>query len=244
MNRYKQAIVSSVIILLITAQFAFVQYSGDDDKFVSYEVDTKKQDLSMYWKDEKNHAFGSIQNLKNSLDSNGQKLVFAMNGGMFKSGNSPQGLFIQQYKSITALDTATGNGNFYLKPNGVFYTTSGNDAVICKTQNFINSKKIKYATQSGPILVIDGQIHAAFKPGSTNVNIRNGVGILPNGHVLFAMSKEAINFYDFAIYFKNAGCRNALYLDGFVSRTYLPAKKWVQTDGNFGVIIGVTSGRQ
>jgi uncharacterized protein YigE (DUF2233 family) len=31
-----------------------------------------------------------------------------------------------------------------------------------------------------------------------------------------------------------------LYLDGLVSRTYLPEKEWTQTDGNFGVIIAVT----
>ncbi|WP_242604841.1 phosphodiester glycosidase family protein [Flavobacterium subsaxonicum] len=55
------------------------------------------------------------------------------------------------------------------------------------------------------------------------------------------MSKEPINFYDFAQYFKDMGCNNALYLDGYVSRTYLPEQNWIQADGNFGVIIGVTS---
>jgi uncharacterized protein YigE (DUF2233 family) len=55
------------------------------------------------------------------------------------------------------------------------------------------------------------------------------------------MSKTEISFYDFADYFRKAGCKNALYLDGFVSRTYLPVKDWTQTDGNFGVIIGEAS---
>ena len=95
-------------------------------------------------------------------------------------------------------------------------------------------------SQSGPMLVIDGQIHPAFKEGSTNLNIRNGVGILPGNKVIFAMSKTEIKFYDFANYFKTTGCKNALYLDGLVSRTYLPSKDWIQTDGNFGVIIAVT----
>jgi uncharacterized protein YigE (DUF2233 family) len=75
--------------------------------------------------------------------------------------------------------------------------------------------------------------------GSTNLNIRNGVGILPNNNIVFAMSKKEINFYDFAAYFQKLGCKNALYLDGFVSRTYLPEKHWLQEDGNFGVMIGV-----
>ncbi len=83
------------------------------------------------------------------------------------------------------------------------------------------------------------QLHPAFKQGSSNLNIRNGVGLLPGNKLLFAMSKTPINFYDFATFFKDQGCSKALYLDSFVSRTYLPEKKWEQTDGNFGVMIGV-----
>lgn len=93
------------------------------------------------------------------------------------------------------------------------------------------------------MLLINGKIHSAFKKGSTNFHIRNGVGILPDNRVIFAMSKSKVNFYDFALYFKSLGCKNALYLDGYVSQTYLPEKNWIQTDGNFGVIIGVTSRR-
>ena len=93
------------------------------------------------------------------------------------------------------------------------------------------------------MLVIDGKIHPAFTKGAANVNIRNGVGILPDNTIVFAMSKTEINFYDFAIYFKNTSCKNALYLDGFVSRTYLPEQNWIQTDGNFRVMIGVTANK-
>jgi len=163
-----------------------------------------------------------------------------MNAGMYKQDYSPQGLFIENKKLLHPLDTSSGTGNFYLKPNGVFYITFDNTAIICTTTDFKDYGQIKYATQSGPMLLIDGQIHSAFKEGSTNLNIRNGVGILPDNTLVFAMSKKEINFYDFANYFKTLGCKNALYLDGLVSRTYLPAKNWTQIDGNFGVIIGVT----
>ena len=90
------------------------------------------------------------------------------------------------------------------------------------------------------MLVVDGNIHPAFRKGSANINIRNGVGILPDKRVLFALSREAINFYDFAEFFKSRGCQNALYLDGFVSRAYLPEKGWKQMDGNFGLLMAVT----
>jgi uncharacterized protein YigE (DUF2233 family) len=89
------------------------------------------------------------------------------------------------------------------------------------------------------MLLIDGEIHSAFKKGSKNLNSRNGVGILPDNRVVFAMSKQEVNFYDFAEFFRKLNCKNALYLDGFVSRTYLPEADWRQLDGNFGMIIGV-----
>lgn len=240
MNKQKHIIFSTIIFLMIAGAFASRSLRIQDDQFIiSYQVDLRKQDFKLYWKDDKGQIFGSIGNLENWLKNRGEKLVFAMNAGMFKPDHSPQGLFIQDYTLLANLDTALGSGNFYLKPNGVFYTTTDHHAAVCKTEDFTNRPEIKYATQSGPMLVIDTEINAAFKKGSSNVNIRNGVGILPNGQAVFAMSKQEINFYDFAAYFKELGCRNALYLDGAISRTYLPEKNWIQTDGEFGVIIGI-----
>jgi uncharacterized protein YigE (DUF2233 family) len=204
---------------------------------ISYTVDPSL--IRLYWKDDKGQPLGSLQHLKNYVEQHDQQLIFAMNGGMFKPDGTPVGLFIQNQITITPSDTSSGNGNFYLKPNGILYITTAGKAGICQTSSFVN-QQIKFATQSGPMLLIDGIIHPAFKQGSSNVNVRNGVGILPDGKLVFAMSAADINFYDFAEYFKNLGCRNALYLDGFVSRAYLPSKDWIQTDGNFGVIVGVT----
>jgi len=242
MKRNRLIILTAILIFATAGVFVFAgKFQIADDRFVSYRMDTKKQDIQLYWKDDKNVNFKSIQDLKMWLEKKKRKLVFAMNGGMYKQDNSPQGLFIENQRTQSPLDTSTGSGNFYLKPNGVFYITTDNIPVICSTENFTDNGKIKYATQSGPMLVIDGQIHPAFKQGSVNLNIRNGVGLLPGNKLIFAMSKKEINFYDFANYFKSIGCKNALYLDGFVSRTYLPEKNWIQTDGNFGVIIGVTA---
>ena len=236
---------TTFIILLIVATISVGFYqlgkpSNEDERFVSYIVNPKKQNLEFFWKNEKGVHFKNAENLISWLKIKNKKLVFSTNGGMYKKDNSPQGLFIENKIVTSEIDTSNGNGNFYLKPNGVFYLTTDKNPIICKTEDFVNNGKIKYATQSGPMLVIDGEIHNTFKKNSTNLNIRNGVGILPNNQIVFAISKKEINFYDFAEYFKNLGCKNALYLDGFVSRTYLPEKNWKQIDGNFGVIIGVT----
>jgi uncharacterized protein YigE (DUF2233 family) len=242
LKRNKISILALIILFVIAAIFFFkIKDIPDDDRFISYTADTKKQDLSLYWKDDKNENFRSIKNLKWWLEQHKRKLVFAMNVGMYKQDNSPLGLFIEKKITLSELDTSDGSGNFYLKPNGVFYLTVDNIPVICNSAKFRETLNVKYATQSGPMLVIDGEIHTAFKSGSANLNIRNGVGILPDNKVVFVMSKKEISFYDFANYFKNIGCRNALYLDGLVSRTYLPEKNWIQTDGNLGVIIGITT---
>ncbi|WP_230470590.1 phosphodiester glycosidase family protein [Flavobacterium cheongpyeongense] len=238
MNR-KSKIFTILILLTVVIFISATQVTKQDKRFVSYIVDTKKQDLKLYWKDNNSQNFKSLENLKVWLEKKNKTLVFAMNAGMYKKDYSPQGLYIENKKSLSVIDTSNGNGNFYLKPNGIFYITNKNIPNICITEKFKNYN-IKYATQSGPMLLINGEIHSGFKENSTNLNIRNGVGILETGKVVFAMSKEEINFYDFANYFKTLGCKNALYLDGFVSRTYLPSQDWIQIDGNFGVIIGVT----
>ena len=238
----KTIILFTISFLLTGLFFTYPKNTSgtSNSRFLVYSVNPQNNSLRFYWKDDSGACFKSIARLKYSLEKRGKKLLFAMNGGMYKEDNAPLGLYIENGKTLARLNTASAAGNFYLKPNGVLYINNKKEAGICTTPNFSNNGNIAFATQSGPMLVIDGQIHTAFKAGSQNVNIRNGVGILKNNTLVFVMSKTAVNFYDFALYFKNLGCSNALYLDGFVSRTFLPEKNWLQTDGNFGVIIGVT----
>lgn len=212
---------------------------SEDEKFLTYIVDAQSQDIAFYWKNDSGNIIRSIERLKTYVESRNKELVFAVNGGMYNKERAPQGLFIQNGKVVTPLDTTQGKGNFYMKPNGVFYITNDNEPIVCRTEDFKDNGQVKYATQSGPMLLDDGKMHPAFKEGSENLNIRNGVGIMADGRVVFVMSKAEVNFYDFASYFMSLGCKDALYLDGYVSRTYLPGQDWIQIDGDFGVIIGV-----
>ncbi len=240
MNKNK-TILSIALLLMSLGIVAFSFHSNrSDNRILSYIVDPKIQEVKLYWKDEKGKSIKSLQNLKDHLDSQNKNLLFAMNGGMYLPDGSPQGLFIHEHKTLTQIDTTSGNGNFSMKPNGIFYLMADNTPHVCATSDFIDNDQIKYATQSGPMLIINGQIHPAFQKGSPNLNIRNGVGILPNNKIIFAISKTEINFYEFAEFFLNLGCQNALYLDGFVSRAYYPKGNCIQTDGQFGVMIGVT----
>lgn len=213
----------------------------DEKKILSHVVDLQQQELNFYWKDKQGKNYANFRQLKAALALENKELLFAMNGGMYLEDRSPMGLYIEKGKTLKKMNTVKkAYGNFYLQPNGVFYITKDNKGVVCTTSAFKNDGNVNYATQSGPMLVIDGKIHAKFTKGSKNVHVRNGVGVLPNGKLLFAMSKVVINLYDFAAYFKQKGCKNALYLDGFVSQTYLPNQTWKKLDGNFGVMIGET----
>jgi uncharacterized protein YigE (DUF2233 family) len=232
----KQSLIFALLLFSIGFNF---QHQINESNFITHQVDISISNLKLYWKNDDGEIYGSFKNLKDGIESKGQKLVFAMNAGMYQKDQSPQGLFIEngvEKHKINRVENAYGN--FYLQPNGVFYWDKQGKASIVKTSDFKADTIIKYATQSGPMLLIDGEYHPALKKGSTNMHIRNGVGILPNGNVLFAISKQKVNFYDFATLFKQMGCKNALYLDGFVSKCYLPANGANDLGGAFGVIIG------
>ena len=216
------------------------RHPGKENDYVTYVVNPRHQSLRFFWKDDSGNIFKSFSRLKVWLEKKNKKLLFAMNGGMYKTDFSPLGLYIENNKIISPLNKSSGYGNFYLKPNGIFYISDDNSAVICRTGDFVNNHKIKYATQSGPMLVINGNIHPDFKKGSSNLNIRNGAGILPDGNILFVLSEKEVSLYDFAAYFKSKGCKNALYLDGFVSKIYISSGHRIQPAGDLGVLIAET----
>ncbi|MDP4935215.1 MAG: phosphodiester glycosidase family protein [Salibacteraceae bacterium] len=226
------------LLLLSAIAFGAEAQTLSNERFLAYEVYLKSQNLQMIWKDSDGKTVSNFKTLKQQLAEDGKTLVFAMNGGMFRVDQSPQGLYIENGKELHQINKVQeAYGNFYMQPNGIFYITNQQEAVVVATKDFEPNKDIKFATQSGPMLLIDGDFHPAFNKGSSNLNIRNGVGVLPNGNLLFVMSKVEVNFYDFAQFFKELGCQNALYLDGAVSRTYLPSQQWQQLEGGFGVII-------
>ena len=227
------------IFVLVIVILPALRMEAQTNTIISYNANPTN--VQMFWKNDKGAILGSLDNLVSWQESKGKKVVMAMNGGMYMEDRAPLGLYIENGKVIRKLNTVTNAyGNFYMQPNGVFYISKDNKAVVCETKATPDLKTIKYATQSGPLLVVDGVINDKFTKSSKNVHIRNGVGVLPDGRVLFAISKTEVNLYDIAEFFKNKGCRYALFLDGFVSRAYIPSENFTQKDGNFGVMIAVT----
>lgn len=201
-------------------------------------VDLRTSDLRLFWRDATGAPHRTIRSVADQLPA-GERLAFAMNAGMFDETYAPVGLFIQNGVELVRPNTNEGPGNFHLLPNGVFYW-SGDTAGVMETNRFIAERPAAaFATQSGPMLLIDGAVHPRFLPDSDSRKIRNGVGIIDEHTVAFALSDDAVTFYEFALMFRDALLvRNALYLDGSVSAMFAPALNR-QGAGWFGPILGV-----
>lgn len=142
-----------------------------------------------------------------------------MNGGMYDLGLNPIGLLVENGRALTPLNRRTGSGNFYLQPNGVFAVDRAGRARVIDSAGWSGiAADIAFATQSGPLLVIRGQLHPAFDPNGTSRYRRNGVGVRADGTVVLAISRREVSFGAFARLFRDAlHCPDALFLDGAVS---------------------------
>jgi uncharacterized protein YigE (DUF2233 family) len=207
--------------------------------FILHTYNPNTEIISMYYKDASNKLLRTLGSLKQFVESSKKELIFAMNGGMYHPDFAPVGLFIADHTLHTSVNLNRGTGNFFIQPNGVFYVDANEKPGICLARDIHKVQKIKHATQSGPMLVINRRINPYFSDTSNYFNIRNGVGITKYGKLIFAMSRKPVTLYEFAHYFKQQRCVNALYFDGSISKTYAPRSRWTQLNGNFGVMIGV-----
>jgi uncharacterized protein YigE (DUF2233 family) len=149
-----------------------------------------------------------------------------MNAGMYHKDRTPVGLYVENGVDVTPANENEGTGNFHLLPNGVFWTSRDDEgargAHVSATESFLASAHfVDSATQSGPMLVIEGDLHPKFLVDAASRKRRNGVGVRDDGTVVFAISDAAVTFHEFATYFRDVlNCPNALYLDGTISRLY------------------------
>ncbi len=178
--------------------------------------------LSLHWKDETGAPYRTFARLQESLRRDGKRASFLINAGIFEPGGTPTGLHLQEGKALRPLNLDSGDGNFYLKPNGVFGVDQEGKAFLVESTTFARANlQPRLALQSGPLLLREGQVHPAFRIGSQNLFHRNGVGIRSDGSVLFIMtdldSGTRINLYYFALLFRKLDCQNALFLDGDLS---------------------------
>jgi uncharacterized protein YigE (DUF2233 family) len=211
----------------------------------SYTVcsaDLRTHEVKLFWKGRDGEPYGSFDRLR--AQPEGSRLVFAMNAGMYHPDLSPVGLYIEGGREMKRTSTASGPGNFHMKPNGIVYV-SGETAGVIETGRYLRSKpRAEMASQSGPMLVIDGRIHPRISARGISHKIRNGVGVRERHLVVFAISNEPVTFGAFARLFRDGlGCANALFLDGSISSLYAPARGRNDRSRPLGPIIGAVERR-
>ena len=211
-------------------------------RYTVCRVDLTKHKLELFWRNGAKRPFEGFATLDGWLRGKGRKLVFAMNAGMYQSDHSPVGLYVEQGKELRPLNLHKGRGNFCLMPNGVFAVTDSGACVVESSKYPALQDDAILATQSGPMLVIDGHLHPAFKPDAPSRLIRNGVGVVSPQQVVFAISEDPVNFHEFATFFRDAmNCPNALYFDGTVSSMYSVALNRNDNLTDLGPMVGVTA---
>lgn len=208
-----------------------------DSTFVVCTADLRQYEVRLFWRGPSGDVLGSFDRLKGTPE--GARVAFAMNAGMYDEDRSPVGLYVENGKELKPANTRNGPGNFHLKPNGIFYV-KGRQAGVLETGAYLKRKiRPDFATQSGPMLVINGQIHPRFSDQSTSRKIRNGVGLKDEHTVVFAISDDPVTFSTFAHLFRDElGCADALFLDGSVSSLYAPSLERMDALMPMGPIIG------
>lgn len=203
----------------------------DSVHFRVVTIDLAEAAVDLHWRDPATaKPFASIHALQLWGAAHGKRLLFAANAGIYDAHGEPLGLYVENGQTVKPLNTAHGDpaaGNFSLLPNGVFAIDTHNRASVQTTTAFANAGvEPRVATQSGPMLVIDGKINPKFVVDSDSLKWRSGVCAPTPGKALFVVSTAPVNFHTFAALFRDKlGCRNALYLDGTLSQIYV--------DGNY-----------
>lgn len=177
-------------------------------------------DIRLVWRDEAGKPYGQLQAGREALEDRGERVVVITNGGIHRPGLIPSGLYVEGGAELTPLNQGSGSGNFFLKPNGVFWVgdrVAGVDTTV-EYAAAAGGRMVHAAVQSGPMLVIDSVINPVFSEASTSTHRRNAVGVDAEGRVLLILAERAVNLWALADRCRELGAVAALYLDGTLSR--------------------------
>ncbi|WBK01333.1 phosphodiester glycosidase family protein [Methylocystis parvus] len=205
------------------------------------EFDPRKSAIRLFLEDSKGGVYGAFSRLAEDLASKGEALVFAMNAGMYDENSLPIGLYVERGDERHGANAASGEGNFHMKPNGVFWV-DGARAGVTETGRFLKSRlHPAFATQSGPMLVIGGRINPRIHDNGTSEKFRNGVGVCEGRVARFAISNQPVTFHQFAHLFRERlKCPDALFLDGgSASALYAPSVGRHDRFHPMGPLVGV-----
>lgn len=213
-------------------------------RFTVCRFDSAHMELRLAEHDASGVPLRTLTALKGSLGRDARRVRFAMNAGMYDAAGEPIGLYVEDGAVLRDANRREGDGNFHLKPNGVFSLDADGAIHVETTDAYVaRAPSPRWATQSGPMLVIDGDLHPRIREDGPSRFIRNGVGT-PGAHTaLFVISEDPVSFGRLARLFRDGlHCRDALYLDGTVSSLWEPARRRRDARAALGPMVVVLDG--
>lgn len=209
-----------------------VKFGGN--RFTVCTIDMAASNVRLFLRNEDGVPYAQFAALPDDVQ-------IAMNAGMYHDDRRPVGHYIEDGETEMRVVTNAGPGNFGLLPNGVLCLTDQTAQVIETLRYVREAPTCTHATQSGPMLVIDGELHPRFLIDSTSRKRRNGVGTSADGQTLYwAITDNAVTFHEFGRLFRDhLGVPQALFLDGSISRLYDPANGRNDGGAAMGPIIAV-----
>jgi uncharacterized protein YigE (DUF2233 family) len=205
------------------------------------EVDLRRHAIRLFWKRADGTPYARLSALPQALDKPSDRLVLATNAGMFDPAYKPVGLYVENGRELVHANTKAGWGNFHMKPNGIFYV-AGDQAGVLETGAYLKQQlRPDIATQSGPMLVINGRLHPRFVHANVSLKQRSGVGVRDAQTVVFAISDDEVSFQAFGrLFLERLKCNDALFLDGgSVPTLYAPSLNRGANLFSLGPMIGV-----
>ena len=199
------------------------QRSFEGSRFTACRYDARRQILEVAFDDQAG-PLRSFERLRDRLGPRAGHVLFAVNAGMFDAAGRPIGLYVEEGRERHTINLHPGPGNFHMLPNGVFAADAQGHVTIVPSTGYDPASHPRLATQSGPLLVINGSLHPQISADGTSLYVRNGVGVADPDTAWFVISDEPVSFGRLARFFRDGlGCRNALYFDGAVSSLWYPA---------------------
>jgi uncharacterized protein YigE (DUF2233 family) len=233
----------TIILAVLAVFFLFgeglkIQQDQSENKiFQIVRVSPKTHEVLIVKDDNSGERHASIGSVLDVLQN--KKMALITNGGIFKPDFQPEGLYVHNSVEEVGINTKKGEGNFYMRPGGVFSVRDGRFFVETLAQFQGKEIKPEEATQSGPMLILGGEINPRFNPDSNSKRLRSGVGVSSSGSAIFVISKREVTFFEFAAFLKENGAIDALYLDGVISKMYIPGIRPFDLGGDFSTMIVV-----
>lgn len=186
-----------------------------------FRIDLKYNNFSLITAKALHHNYAVISEYAKFSNA-----LLAINGGFFDKNYHPLGLRISNTHKLNSLRPISWWGIFYIKNNQPYISNTDN--------NYLNAD---FAVQSGPRIIIDGQISKLKFSGYAE---RSAIGITEYGKIIILVTEHnpiSIQKLAHLMYKDPINCIQALNLDGgSSSQLYANLNKFYLNVHNFASV--------